>query len=69
MIWNGLRDRGNSSASARSTPTWYAERAPPPVSTSPTVGRRSGLIAVSPKPSIGEYTPPAIMKPPAPEPV
>ncbi len=29
--------RGSISVRARSTPTWYAEREPPPVSTSPTV--------------------------------
>ncbi len=36
MIGNGHAEpRRNSSAIPLSTPTWYAERAPPPVSTNP----------------------------------
>ena len=45
---NGLADRaGSRSATARNTPTWYAARAPPPGSTSPTLGGTEGCVSRS----------------------
>jgi hypothetical protein len=45
MIVNGICGSLTISASALSTPTWYAERAPPPGRTKAIAGMKSSLPA------------------------